>query len=782
MAELLFFFNYKGERIQSKDLSGNVIPALNWQDAEKVIKRSDKYDGITYVFTNEFIFIGNIVRLIDIARANGIGEELGIEIWSLDEETLDHVQEYSGLVDLPSAKKEINASGNIQYTITTKQVGFESDFDFSFDTEVNLTEPTDLKGNPILEFARPFDYVGLQQLSLERVVDVERVGEDSFDAGQSISYQGSRHKYYFYTINHNQINRSELEGAFQDHPTREYTDYVYEGPDPTGVPLFNLSGELSPLRNSPESPINLGLYILKAKETGLYTIKYDWDFDFAFQAQGTAQVLNFRYWLLIVIVNRANHLYPDLTVLEAPNSRVTGLGIDRRRYEFNSSSLPSLNLQLNLNAEEELYIIPMQGNTVNPLVSGNVSTRSSLITVNKSNLRIEEVSKFGQTNATSYLAHEAFSRLTNKITGKFNGFRSSFYGRTDSQPRTYDEDGPGSLTAFMNGQHLRGWTIGNAGGSEKEFNTSFKDLFESEQAKHNIGLGVINNEIVIEDINFFYDKNTELLDLGCIPNLEIEYDLDEYYNRVEVGYSEWKNQENKGGAGLEEFNASKKYNTELNVIDKVLKIFSKYITAGYTIETTRREQRFLNEEKETQNDLKNFAIALLRTSTQIGSATSENPAFVNETFTGDSSNPWELVEGVSFPFETYNIRWQPARMIRNWGNRIRLSIDNSNKELLLQVTNGNKNFRSKLKSESEAVSEGDNITSSQLDPSLFNGELYTFEQRLTNDQIKAIETNPYGYVKFTDSFNKEYRGFFKGELSINLYTKIASATLRGYNF
>ena len=772
---LRFFLTYRDVRVESKQ-DGKYVPPENWKDIEQIFKRSSKYAGITYLMSSELQFAGPFVNILDQIKANGLGEDAFIEIWKKDQITNAWKSKFLGLIDVIGSKKRLSVTGREVYTINTSPIGFERDFDNNFDVDVNVTDSIDLFGNDIIPFERAFDWIGLKPLSIKKNLNVESEVPNNYDAGSEVTFRGDRDYYYFLTVNHSKEIRQEFEEDYQNNSTLVYDDYGWVGPDP----LSPFDHKVDVLDAAPHSPTNNDLYLFKARLDGDYALTWQWDFDFRIDGIAPNEwTERYHYWVLLVVVNRDDPLNPVFTIeeIDAQDQQ----GINDPLLEFSNSGFVSRNYSLT--AGEELYLIPYF--TTHPKHDGIPTTMSYnefLFTVNLDTVIIEATTKFDQTNSGAYLAHELFSRLTNKITGKFNSFTSDFYGRTDSQPISYDEDGEGSLTAILDGRHLRGWPVGNNNG-ESSLNLSFKDFFESEKAKHNIDLGIIDNKVIIEELEYFYDSVNSSVDLECIRDLEIQTESKLFFNSINVGYSEWKNSENKEGPGLQEFNASKSQTTQLSVINSKYNAVSKFIAGGYPIETTRQEQKHLDQEKETQNDNKKFMIALQRTATAIEDGASDDPAFENETYkAGDPANPWLGISGVDFPEDIYNARWQPARIIRKHGNILRLSSKQSqNDELLTQTIDGNSDFSSQLKTETSPIKEGDNIPGIELGDELFTGYKFTFETSLTDDQIDSILANPYYHIKFSDVKGNDYKGVIPmGEsLTINIKSNSASFNLLG---
>ena len=761
---LQFFLTYRGVRVKADE------PALDWKSIAQILKRSDKFDGITYLVTSELEFENNFVNILDQIKANGISGKATLEIFSQENDTRDWIQKFIGQIDLIGSVKTISTTGLEKYKVNTKPTGFEVDFANNFDVEVNITDNTDLFGNAMTPFSKVSEYIKLEPLSIKQRLDIENELPNLYDGGTALEIDARPDNYlFFWTMNFGQKNIQEFEDAFQDHATLIYDDSTFQ-------PDLSIT-DLEAVTDAPQSPINNGLEIIKVETGGDYRVQFDYNLDMDIDLiASNEQILQYRYVMLVAIVDRSDVLNPSIS-LDILNSDIVE-NHDNSVLQFSKSA--SIDKTYTLNANDEIHIFPyMLLRVFNTNFPGQ--TKASInqfeISFTTLSLKIDAVTKFEETNPQTYLIHELFSRLVNKTTGQFNKFQSDFYGRTDSEPRTYDEDGEGSLTAILGGTHLRGWNIGTAGGNQRTLNLSFSKLFESESAKHNLGIGIIDGIVRIEKAEFFVDKINSSADLGCIREMEIQTDPKAFYNEFEFGYSEWKNKENKTGAGLQEFNTKNTYNPQLSEIKAKYLVVSKYVAGGYPIETTRRQQRSLDTEKETEYDLKKFMIALLRRS---GDGSESNPNYINETYDPlDGSNPWQSVSGVDFPEEVYNVRWQPARMARNHGNKIRLSVlQNSNDTLLSQTIDGNELFSSQLKTESSPIVEGENIPGSELGDPLFTGQKFIFTNELTDDQIDSIILNPLYHIIYEDVKGNQIKGVIEGELSLPFDSNIGEFTLK----
>lgn len=199
------------------------------------------------------------------------------------------------------------------------------------------------------------------------------------------------------------------------------------------------------------------------------------------------------------------------------------------------------------------------------------------------------------TTCSSIMVHEAFTQVVDSIADSDNNFYSEYYGRTDSQKRTYDENGEGAFRALNNGLCVRGHT-------DKNITFTLLDLFNSISAIDNIGLEVDpQNRVRVEKIEHFFNTSNKIIELPYVNTFDTLNENSYYYNQIEIGYDKaetelyFKN-------GLDEVHGRRNFATRIgsakgtvltntvapktsNKLGKVAKL----IAGNYAIELTRRK-------------------------------------------------------------------------------------------------------------------------------------------------------------------------------------------------
>jgi hypothetical protein len=118
---------------------------------------------------------------------------------------------------------------------------------------------------------------------------------------------------------------------------------------------------------------------------------------------------------------------------------------------------------------------------------------------------------------------------------------------------------------------------------------SYEYLFEQCRKIFNIGWGFDNNEteLKIARIEHFY-KSTIVADVGLVDKAIFTTAKDLIYGTINVGYNKWEAEEYNG---LDEMNTERQYRRNIDSNPSELDLMSDIISAGYTIEVTRRKNQ-----------------------------------------------------------------------------------------------------------------------------------------------------------------------------------------------
>lgn len=356
-----------------------------------------------------------------------------------------------------------------------------------------------------------------------------------------------------------------------------------------------------------------------------------------------------------------------------------------------------------------------------------------------------------------FAIHEALALVTQFITDDSDPIRSNYYGRKNSEPCSYTENGCGSFMSITNGLQIRQYPLG-----EKPPSVSLKELYFSLDAIDNLGLGIEKEgeeyKVRIDPKYYFYDKSVSVT-LSNVPNLKMAVAADYYYNNVTVGFEKWENEEING---IDEFNSKRQYTLGLKTIPATDDVLSKLVASGYALEFARRKKYTTNATEDYKYDNDIFIICLNRTVSGTGEPNNLTTAEKDENFT-DISN---LIS----PETSYNLRLSPVRNLLRRSNIINPSIlKYPGKEIKFTYGEGNFSMQSTEVDDcpgsygSASLRENQNIVWDSVDNSdnelLWVPEIYEFAFPLTFQQYKTVRDNPYKCIQFSAGEDYYIKGF-----------------------
>ena len=374
------------------------------------------------------------------------------------------------------------------------------------------------------------------------------------------------------------------------------------------------------------------------------------------------------------------------------------------------------------------------------VLTGRQITHNVTITPDMDSTFINLVAKTSieETSTEVYLLYEAFERCVQYYTNQVDCFRSTLLGRTDLG---YPADGKGSLVAWTNGGRLRG--------DSREVFANLKQLLEFVRVVYcaDFGFEVIDGKkvMVVEELDYFYNKNVQVLSLGSVFEPVANIDAKRFFNSVIIGYT------TKIDMGqinaIEEFNTTRTYVTSLSNTSNKLTVTTDVVTAGYAIEYQRRLRVSTEDGKYDDN---NFAISLVRSG---GGFKSKK----NEGYTS--------ITNITDPATGYNYDFSPARVLQSWFKVIGSSLIYST-DKTLKFSSGLLNYEMITNKEGDAIPIKENGTFdvSNVEP-IWDNEIYDFEVKLTRAELKLLKATPYGVFSFKDRFGETFEGFLSADNS-----------------
>lgn len=136
--------------------------------------------------------------------------------------------------------------------------------------------------------------------------------------------------------------------------------------------------------------------------------------------------------------------------------------------------------------------------------------------------------------------------------------------------------------------------------------TTYKDLFDSVNAWLNVGVGIENKKIRLEDKEHFFNASATPLHLGKAKNLKVNYTSDLFFNKLKTGYAP-----NEYGEyfGKFEFNNTSEFTSPITKVVRELNLIAPYRTDPTGIEIAR--MKFEGETTTDANsDNQVFALAI----------------------------------------------------------------------------------------------------------------------------------------------------------------------------
>ena len=668
---------------------------VGWDTLGKKLIRDRKWHGVFFEYTPKLQFVKDGRGIVHYYfERYGIEAEITILIYKKSRKTRKFVLDYTGRLNLTSLEiSTLFATCNIE------QTGFLQKFKNRADVKVNLQSLVDLDGKAISPFSDEYKTIPLHSKTFRR--QFIGVGSDLTGSTQ-IFTEGTANHYWSFPLS----------------PSVSEIDDYYE---------YEISW------TNTSNPKEDAKYNWLIKEAGTYQFTFNQHFTI-----DTDLSVDWDSTIEVHFVYGREGAYTTVVLY-------TGEHNIRNAVSFSATYADSIALT----AEDEVFLYVKITTPILLTGNYNMTFRTALSDGTVGTAGVIAETTFPATESSVMLVHECWDRVVRSITGKANAFKSNYYGRTDSEPATYDEDGEGSLRGMAPGFWLRGFPV-----SDKSKFISFKDLQETFQAIDGIAIGVeiINNREVVraEPISHFY-KAVEIIKLNWVRDIKKGVAADYYYNELEIGTKKWANEEVNN---LDEFNTKRSYSLPITQIKNKLTLISPTITSGYTLEFVRRDAYTDASTKDNENDNENFVVQLRRN---------------EDGFEPDRNQDFDVLENIIDPDSVYNAKLSLSRCIKKNSLLIRSFLEHhTDKTLRLTLAEGNSKMVSKLSVESESINEGADILVSSLTKPVFVPEIYSFKTKISEDQMEAIELamgrgespeEMYGYISFSATDKDWKKGY-----------------------
>jgi hypothetical protein len=270
--------------------------------------------------------------------------------------------------------------------------------------------------------------------------------------------------------------------------------------------------------------------------------------------------------------------------------------------------------------------------------------------------------------------------------------------------------------------------------------TSYEYLFEQCRKIFNIGWGFDNNEteLKIARIEHFY-KSTIVVDVGLVDKAIFTTAKDLIYGTIMVGYNKWEAEEYNG---LDEVNTERQYRRNIDSNPTELDLMSDIISAGYTIEVTRRKNQARTGTSDWRYDDDLFII---------NSETIDGFLFAIRGIDNGAANIYS-------PATRMNYVLTPVRNLLRWFKSIAAATPIATNESQI-FTSGTGNYiatgemTATCQIENQPITENATISTAIMgdvyyETPIWKTEYVTFTAPFSMADFEDVKVNPYGAIRF----------------------------------
>jgi hypothetical protein len=269
---------------------------------------------------------------------------------------------------------------------------------------------------------------------------------------------------------------------------------------------------------------------------------------------------------------------------------------------------------------------------------------------------------------------------------------------------------------------------------------SYEYLFEQCRKIFNIGWGFDNNEteLKIARIEEFY-KSTIVVDVGLVDKAIFTTAKDLIYGTIMVGYNKWEAEEFNG---LDEMNTERQYRRNIDSNPTELDLMSDIISAGYTIEITRRKNQAETGTSDWRYDDDLFIV---------NANVIEGNLYAYRGIDNGAANIYS-------PTTRMNYVLTPLRNLMRWFKSIVAAQPTvANEELIFTSGTGNYIAEGQMTTycpiEGSVISENETISTADFDNSyyttpIWKTEYVTFTAPFSMADFEDVKVNPYGAIRF----------------------------------
>lgn len=588
-----------------------------WEDSAMSITRSPKYHGFNYAQVVNLAFTcGTGKEFIDnIYNTYGVDEEIGIKIeyacnvnniitnnsynsdYSSDYEKgalitdADYNTLFEGVLDL----KAINIQES-ETSVPLIEQGKNQKFLSRLDTKVDLFQTETVEGLEFTNITEPY-VIDLHSKALTSTANL--IAQEYTDFGPVFGLGVN----YYLIIADSDDSQFLFKNSFE---TADGEFFENNTPNEINarIQLFSFSGPDFTLTIPGSWPV----------------VDYDYNVKFGIRVGNN--------------LSPFTEIFDEQIVSFTPSSPIT--------VSFNVNQTVIVPVQ----AGEKIYLsITLE------LVSTPGGSGDPFFTINGNFSAFELNGQAQQTTepstAKAQVIHEALSKVGQVILDSEIPVDSMYYGRVNSTPVSYDENGCGSFMSLTSGYMIRQYP------DSFGISMSMNEMLDSLNAVDGIGVGFIQKDndwrMSIEPMSFFYQDKRIIL-LENVPNIKRSFAEDRAFNKVTIGFDKWQT---TAVNGLDEYCSKTEYTLGLRSITNNLELISPFLGSAYILEETRRKPYDDSSSTDTDYDNNIFMIALNRELNYDGSPALLDKAEKDENFTE--------INNILSPETSYNLRYMNAK-------------------------------------------------------------------------------------------------------------------------
>ncbi len=265
---------------------------------------------------------------------------------------------------------------------------------------------------------------------------------------------------------------------------------------------------------------------------------------------------------------------------------------------------------------------------------------------------------------------------------------------------------------------------------------TLSDFKKDLSGKYQVGVGIENNKLVVEELLYFFDKNTTIIDLGdAIKDFEHYPYLELLGSQINIGYEK---KELREVNAVDEFNVTSVFNTALTRKPGTLDFVSPYrhdmIGAEILYYNTANKKTV---DSKSDNDIFVLAINSKATDTGTGAYLLDRRPVVNA--------------GVTYPDTAYNVPFSPARNMRRKAGYIKSLLQATKTDQVARfISNNNDTTLVSTSSAGYVIAERNYIDyGSQFSNGarIFLPEIVQFTAVPPDNFVELMNNKPYGVIK-----------------------------------